>query len=555
MIPVSLVVMSGRSSQLPPDIDLDNSIFVVFAAGQSNCVGRATSQRMIQLTENMETPSGVRYFFKNNYTSTDNGSFVAPFEGSDHTKEPDQASVGYFGSYIQLAARLKRVSPNPVYVVMMGDGGTALKQNLTSPDWYEGSSGECFQIATQYFYSAAYPKIEAEQPGKTIIPIIDWHQGETDAGDADGIIGYATRFSGAGRFVDSLRASHSSLEDAFMIITKLYFQLTAGEDTINEFFETYAASQDNVGIVDISDINRKVDLTTDEKGGISTSGSDDGHTSYLGQIAKADRAYALIKARFFPSVDDSEHLTNTAFDPSTISSSGVRLQFSRGKVTIGTNSSITEVANDFSIGTFNSVSGTPKFKRDGKKGRIEFLNSFSGRVLSSAAIGTSLFGNATGFSVSFFMKPRHGQPSDNSMIFHDVRDTSNSNLSRVYCLLRTTGVINVVIAIGGTAVTVDTDSAIFTSGAQQKEKHIALTFANGGDLKIYVDKSLVKTASISSVNLANYVNNSNAFVIGAQRTGAGSFSSTAYYKGSLREFIIHTGVVYTQTDIDNLYLN
>lgn len=535
------------------EVNLQNTIFVVFEIGQSNSVGRGTSERMIQLTEDMETPSDVRYYWKDSYSAVDNGNFVVPLDGSGHTKEPDQSSVGYFGAYFMLASRLKRASPNPVYVIMMGDGGTALKQNLTTPDWFEGSSAECFQIATSYFYSVAYTKIVAEQPGKNIVPIICWHQGETDAGDADGTSGYSTRFLGSGRFIDSLRASHASLASAYMIMTKLYFQVTAGETTVNAVFQSYADSSQYADTIDISDINRKVDLTVDEKGGIATSGADDGHTSYLGHIAKADRSYALIKARFFPFGNDSEDLTNTVFDPGSIGTSGVRLQFSRSKVTIGTNSTITDVTNDFSTGTFNSIAGTPKFKRDGKKGRIQFLDGTNARVISSAAIGTTLFSNAAGFSMSFFMKPRDGRPSANQMVFHDIQSTGSANLSRVYMLLRTTGVLNVVIAISNVIVTVDTDAAVFTDGAQQNEKHIALTFAPGGNLTIYVDTVSIKTTSLSTVTLANYVNATNAFVIGAQRTGASSY--TAYFEGSYREFTIHTGVVYTQTQVNNLYLN
>lgn len=538
------------------NIDLANSVFVIFEGGQSNSTGRATSQRTIQLTEYKECPSGVKIYFKPDYTTTDNGTFQILLEGSAHTREPDQSGA-YNGAYGILASLLRKVSPNTVYIVMAGDGGVALKENLTSPDWYEGSSGEAFEIFTQRYYNVAYPKIQAEQPGKTIYPIICWHQGETDAADPDGTSGYAVRFGDPNRFVDSLRASHSSLSGALMVITKLYYLVTAGETTINAAFQAYADAHSSiVKIIDISDIHRRIDLTADEIGGVAGVGTDDEHTSYLGHRAKALRTYDHIKAKYFPTIDDSEHLTNAVFDPSTLGSTGIRLQFTRSKMTIGQYYVVSAVVNDFSLGTFSTIVGSPRFKIDGVRGCIETLASTTPRIQSSAAIGSSLIDGS--FSLNFFMKPRDGNPAIAYTICHDIQNTGSPNNSRFGVFLQTDGTINCLIAVSGTAKQAITNTAVFANGDQLLEKHIAITLTNGNLVRIYVDGVLqtlnvTNNGDISAINLANYVNTTNVFTLLANRSGASTYNQ--HFFGHLREFDVHTGVVYSQADINNLMLN
>jgi hypothetical protein len=530
-----------------------NTVFLIFDIWQSNSVGRATSQRLIQLTEEKEVPDGVKIFFKPDYAVTDNGAFETIQEGSTNTREPDQAAVSYSGSYGMLAARLKRLTPdNTVYVCMMGDGGTALKQNLTSPDWAPTSSGECFQIATEYYYAQAYADVQTAEPGKTIIPIIMLHGGETDATDNTATSEFAVNFP---VLITALRASHASLTNALLIITKIYYLLTANETTINAVFQAYAdANSSLVKIVDISDINRKVDLTVPEQGGVATAGADDEHTSYLGQRAKADRAYTHIKAKYAPGVDDSEY-EDYVFDVSTISPNGIWLPFSRDNVTIGTNSTITGVINKLDTGVFSSITGSPKFKTGRRRGCISHLASSTNRINTSAAIGTTLINGS--FSFSFFIKPRDGRPAANQYILHDIQNTGAANNSRVAFLLETTGKIQAFIAISGTAVTGQTANAIFTDSNQTEEKHIAVTFTNGGLIRIYVDGVLqtldaTNSGNIAALDLTAYLNDTNAFTVNARKTGAGTWDSN--YIGGMRHLTCQP-VVYSLADISNLMRN
>jgi hypothetical protein len=548
----NLIFMMLLNPYIHGSIDLNNTLFLILDIGQSNSIGRATSQRIIQLTEEKEAPDEVFVYYKPDYTAADTGEFQVLQEGSLNTREPDQAAISFSGAYGMLAARIKRVSPNIVYIVAMGDGGTALEQNLTSPDWDPDSSGECFQRATSYYYSVAYTKVQTDNPGKTIIPIICWHQGESDALDNTATANYAVNFAA---FVTALRASHASLANAMLIITKLYYLLSANETTINNVFQAYADANSNlVKIVDISDMPRKIDLTVGEKGGIAGANGDDEHTSYLGQRAKADRAYTYIKARYAPSTNDAE-ITGYNFDVSTISPDGIWLPFSRDYVTIGTNSTITAVQNLLNGGACNGITGSPKFKTGRRRGSIATLASTTPRLSFPQPITQNIINGS--FSVSFFLKPRDGQPASANYIVHDIANVSSPNNSRFGIFLKTDGKLEAFIAIGGTVVTADTADVIFANSNIQLEKHIVVVFPSGGTIQIYVDGVLqaldvANNGDISALTLANYANTLFDLNVFARRSGSSTFDLHNF--GNVRHFTMQP-VVYSGANIANLRTN
>ena len=64
---------------------------------------------------------------------------------------------------------------------------------------------------------------------------------------------------------------------------------------INNAIVAYAGSVSNAYVIDLSDQPTKAELTTLQKGGVTPStGVDDGHESYLAQIAKGERIYAQL---------------------------------------------------------------------------------------------------------------------------------------------------------------------------------------------------------------------------------------------------------------------
>lgn len=275
---------------------LEETIFLFYFEGQSNAAGRETTDRLLAIGEDSE-PTNVFVYYKPDYTATDNGSFVQLEEGSVNTREPGETPLGLSGWYGMLGNRLAALSPNPVYVIMAGDGGTALKPGLTNPDWDPAASGECYDIFTNRYFIVAYNKLVAANPGKTIEVVRVWSQGESDALDADGISGYSTRFAAKEA---ATRNAHAALKYAPLIIPKLYFTINAGEGVINSVFQSYENNNPNyVKTIDISAYPRIIDLTTEQKLGFASVGGDSPHTSYLGQLELVAQSLAFIKI-FYP---------------------------------------------------------------------------------------------------------------------------------------------------------------------------------------------------------------------------------------------------------------
>lgn len=533
----------------------DNFVPLILSIGQSNEVGQAEAQRLIQLTPYPEIPSLVEIYYKPSYSANDDGAFSIYQAGGFATKEPDQLSgFTWHGSNAILAHNIVAQIGRKCYIVMAARGGTSLAATGAADDWAPATSNECFTRATQWYYPVAYSKLQTLYPGQAIVPIICWHQGEYDAGDNTQTANYAANFSA---FVTALRASHSSLANALMFITKLNFNQTANETTINGIFDTYAAANSSlVKVIDISDQPRKIDLSTAQKGGISpsgTGGADNNHQSYLAQIAKGERQYTQFVS-YYNSTAWSEKTSNVAFNPSSIVNSGVRLQLNRDNVTIGSNYDVSGVVNNLNAGTFSISGNNPKFKINKGKGCVSFLAATTPRIVSDAAIGTSLFSGS--FSISAWIKPRDGQPSANTYILHDIRSTGSPTLSRIAVLLTTAGKIQTFISIGST-VTATTASAVFANGLQSDEVHLAITYTSGDIIRIYINGVLqtldaTDSGNISGLTLANYVNGTLSLTVGAARTGASTWSLP--WAGLLREVTVQK-TVYSTTDIANLMLN
>lgn len=531
------------------------------APGQSNAIGRGEADRYNQLTPWATTPQKVKIFYKPDYTATDNGTWNDLIVGTILTVEPDLSSFRVLGGYVTAAIKLAAILNRNVYIIPCGDGGTIMNNGGAFRSWHPSISAECYEVAHSRYLSPALTKLRTDFPGRQILIFRLAHEGETDAGEGRT---QSEFFTDIGTYETSARAFTGILDNAPFIITKISYMRDAAEDVINLAWQQFADADPNrVKIIDISDLDRKVDLTTAEKGGFSPStGADDEHQSYLAQIEKGFRIAEAIRA-FYGLADVSlvAPTTNTAFDPSTINAGHVRLQGTSSKVTLVTDTfRISAATNDLSTGTFSSVTGVVCYKHDGGKGWIFFplLNGASNnlsRLQTSAAVGTTLFAHS--FSVSCWIRPRDGRPPAVYTIYHDVQNTGAINNSRTYALVLTTGQVNVVLAIGGTAVQATTLDPVFDDNAVQRPYHLAITFTSGDAIRIYIDGVLTALdpafpGDISGLTMANYVNATNVLAIGVNRTGASTYNNHFY--GHIREFTIQP-VVYSVGDIANLMLN
>jgi hypothetical protein len=559
------VVINSSNEIITPNITEDlpiNPIFLIFDAGQSN-VFRAQGQRVLLGSIYPEIPSMTLVYWKPDYTTTDNGAWYPGQHSAFMCREPDASASNFAtGAFLQLATLLTGYTQDSTYVVVAGDGGTALNQNTTTPDWAPASSGECFEIFTDRYYDVAYTKLQTRYPGRNIVPIILWHQGEADALNSTATTNYATNFPA---FVTAMRASHASLANALWVTTKLWYESSANEATINAVFESYAATHSNFKVVDISDQPKKIQLSTADKLGVTPAGTlnDDIHTSWRGQNAKAERIYDAVMNYYGITTNTGEITNNTTYDPSALTTTGFRLQCNRSNTTFDGYFSASAYDNDLSTGTFNSVTGTVKLKIDLRKGWGFTVNASSSRVNSSAAIGSTVFSGS--FSVGGWFNPRDGQTANPQYLFSDVQQFGgNLNQNRMGVLILATGKVQAFVARSNVAPgslstnrLATTNDVIFTDGLQKGPKHIAVVYNSGGFIQIYINGVLqtldaTDTGNISTVDLAGYTNATTTFTFFSRRTAASTWDFPYY--GMYRELIAQK-VAWSGSDVLNIMSN
>jgi hypothetical protein len=531
------------------------------APGQSNSIGRGEADRYKQLTPWSCNPKGVKIFYKPDYTATDNGYWSQLYIGSVQTVEPDLSTFRVFGGYVTAALKLAAILNRDVFIIPTGDGGTVMNTLGTYRTWNPATANECFDVAHDRYFTPAISKLQTAYPGRQIVVFRVVHEGETDAGQSRSQADFLADIQA---YENSSRGHDPLILRAVTVVCEINYMQTAAETTINAAWAQFIATDpQRVKFVTTSDLKRKVDLTTTEKGGITAStGADDEHLSYLAQIEKGWRIAEAIRLRYsFPDVSLVSPSTNTGFDPSTINAGHVRLQMSSGKVTLTTDTyKVASLTNDLSAGIFNSVTNLVYFKHDRYKGWTEwdFFNLATTnlpRIQSSAAIGTTLFAHS--FSYGEWIRPRDGNPPILACLVNDIQNTASPNNSRLLINIATTGKINIIFAIGGTAVQATTNTAVFVDNTIEEPIHLAVTFTSGGLIRIYVNAVLqtldaVQNGDISGLTMANYVNATNTLTLGANRTGAGVYANHFY--GHRRELTIQP-VVWSVSDIQNLMLN
>lgn len=262
-----------------------------------------------------------------------------------------------------------------------------------------------------------------------------------------------------------------------------------------------------------------------------------------------------------PSQEDT---SNLAFDPTTITTSGFRLQFNRDNlfaITPAVSGGLVIIGRAHN--TLISGTGSGYWLGEGTRGEFFVINNkgwcqFGGssRYRSVTAIANTIF-NAS-FSIGFWTLPDDGQPAATQMIIQDVSVApSDATLDRVQVFLTTDGRIRATYMINNVGVVAETANVIFANGAASTPVHVAATWTSGGLIRIYIDGVLqgyngANTGDISGLTMASYNNASLQTTIGMRQTGASSYDLG--YVGKLREFICQP-VVWSAGDITNIMLN
>lgn len=255
----------------------------------------------------------------------------------------------------------------------------------------------------------------------------------------------------------------------------------------------------------------------------------------------------------------TEHYSNTEFFPETITSVGVRLQMNRDNSEVSSSTPavgigvVTRSHNTLSTGNIiflNAGTNNPEFLVQADRGWYYFNSS---RIISSTSIANTFFRGS--FSFCFWMQPDDGQPAAAQSVLRCSNLTTTVTDDLVRLQLSTDGKLLISYAANGTIANLIPLNAVFANGSVAA-RHIACTFTSGGLIRLYVDKVLqaddgVGTGNISAIPMTNF-STTNPIYLGMRQTGASTFDLP--YIGKLREFVLQP-VVWTQTDIDNLYLN
>jgi hypothetical protein len=298
---------------VPPSFPA-NTIPVIIDLGQSQSGARGESNRIV-LTSYSQTPTDAQIYAKVTYDAVDNGVWeqTDALSNTSDNRYVDHSTFKFFGGEISLQTKvIERLGIHhstfkffggeislqtkvierlgiPCYYIKVAFGSTFLAQ-VGVNNWNPSSVGSLLDQFLNNFFDVAIPKLQAANPTKNIkILCVKWKQGEADSEQQTYIDEYQSNFLG---LMSKVRAHDTLLNNVPFIVTKLHFYENALEGQINTIFDNVAGNPaNNCHTVNYSDMPKKVELTTEQKGGIPPTGSDDNHMSYLGQIADGERTY------------------------------------------------------------------------------------------------------------------------------------------------------------------------------------------------------------------------------------------------------------------------
>lgn len=286
----NLVILNAAVDAIVPNIPF----FMV--RGQSNAAGRGEVNRLVALTPYVADQLGSKIYYKSTVDTTDNGSWRKMILGVNNNEVELEALQNVFGLEGALGKILLDNKNIPLYFSKTAQGGASLAQVVGTYNDWDPSSGatDYYDVATDGYDLPALADLVAEYPNKNIKPVLFWLQGETDKDVPASLAAYASNFTA---FVTAWRAENALFATAPLIIAKLHYELDANEATINAIFDTYAASNPNVYVIDPGSqvtYPRKVDLPAEIKAAYPPTHIDDNHNSYEFHVKSSELVYAKL---------------------------------------------------------------------------------------------------------------------------------------------------------------------------------------------------------------------------------------------------------------------
>ena len=519
----------------------DNLAIHIVKPTQSNNNARGEVRRL-KITTWPVHVTNCYYYVKTDYTSADNGFFRSCWAGGPNWEEPNEAARTMFGDELILASKLRALfgKDTPIYITNAAEGGTFIVQRPGGQrDWQE-ASGECFDRCINGMYRPAVVDIETAHPTRTIFTIVPFQGGESES--IEGGAALAAFPAGLESFFQSMNNVDQYLANALWLFTKIHYNITANETILNGYIEDFVnAHPDRTSWIDISDKPRKVDLTLEEKAGEAPSGSDDPHTSWIGQEAKGIRNFVkLLNLASWPDRDVSERTSHTGFDFAQFVQPGhgsFRLSFARDNMTItpgggtpGEQNTITDVLDILGLNDW-TVTGELRLKVQGTLACAYFpigATIGASRIVSPTLLSNSIFGTGI-FTVGAWVKfaPSIAGTNPDQAIFSTTNVYAGVR-SQFLCYKTNSGTILVnhranssTVASAETGVVLNTT---LNEGDNQFHFVVVTSTGNLGHLSIYFDGVLAATTAYSGlITPSNFNNAVNGIVFGQRQTAASTY--------------------------------
>lgn len=315
-------MITRRLYPVPPE-----RVYFVLCMGQSNMDGRTPSARLANTDYNYKgiaagypsvrtsqdqyttTPSGVYTYFKTPFANADqsleNGSWQALVIG-DNNCHSGAETVDFVGPELSLCTRLHEVSGKEVRLLKVGFSATGLSSTCTTSAAPGNWNNTNRFIAIEYFVKRAMTAFRAANPTKRPVLVgVNWWQGENDAAEGISQATYEAQFALLKSYVtNELYSQFVINRPPIWNLVKLKFAQNAAETVINNALTAIVASDSNFRLIDTAPYPRTINLSAGEASPIavgtpnSLGWTDDGHASYIMQLAAGELMADNILARF-----------------------------------------------------------------------------------------------------------------------------------------------------------------------------------------------------------------------------------------------------------------
>jgi hypothetical protein len=201
---------------------------------------------------------------------------------------------------------------------------------------------------------------------------------------------------------------------------------------------------------------------------------------------------------------DETVTNNTGFTPADLDNQVFWLPMDSANITSDANG-ISQADDTFGTNDFTQSDNSfkPNPATDEGLEWADFIAANTERLEAPGAFQTEFRGD---FSIAFRVKPDDGQPAANQHIFSVAAPAVATDAIAIQ--LRTTGIIRVSYRANSLVALADTNSAIFTNGAQATYKTVVVTFS-ATQISIYIDGILAtldatNDGDMTGVVRANY---------------------------------------------------